>query len=401
MMHVCSRTNFYSALRLSAILAGLSATIAAQSLTHGRPQHFPKPFTTPVKAFSPQKAAPPPGWHPRAPHGFMVTQYARGLRNPRWLAIAPNGALFVAETGPGRVLVLTHAHAQPSVFAHGLRRPFGIAFHGHYVYIADTNEVLRYPFNAQTNRATGPAQKILALPGGGMHFTRSIAFSRQGRHMFVSVGSDCNVCIEKDPRRAAVLEATPEGKDMHIYASGLRNSVGLGVNPVSGQVWSAVNERDMLGNAIPPDYFTHLKPGGFYGWPYSYIGQHLDPRIHHKNPGLVSRAIIPDVLLGPHFAPLQFAFYTGRQFPAQYHDGAFIAEHGSWNSSVLHGYYVAFVAFKGGQPESAPRPFLRGFVKSRTQGTVYGRPVGVAVGRHGSLYISDDTGNVIWKVKKR
>ncbi len=386
------------------LVLAISVSLMGQQLTHGRPVHLPAPFSTTVKAFSPRHATPPPGWHPKPLAGFQVTRFAWGLRNPRWLAVAPNGDIYEAETGPGRVLYFSpqgQRQAPAKVFAEGLKRPFGLAFHGSQLYIGDTDQVLRYGYDARTGgRSSGPTS-VLALPPGGAHFTRSLAFSRDGQHLYVSVGSSSNIGIPHDRRRAAVLETTPLGGHWRVYASGLRNAAGLGVNPATGQVWVAVNERDMLGDALPPDYFTHLKPGGFYGWPYSYIGQHVDPRVKPQRPDLVKRAIVPDVLLGSHVAPLQFAFYTGKTFPARYHGGAFLAEHGSWNSSVLHGYQVVFIPFRHGQASRPPATFLTSFAKSRSAGQAYGRPVGIAVAQDGSLLVSDDLGGVIWRVSRK
>ncbi len=389
---------------LSFLAFAFSLPMLGQQLTHGRPVHLPAPFSTTVKAYPAKPVAPPRGWRPKPLPGFKVTRFAGGLRNPRWLAVAPNGDVYVAETGPGRVLYFSpqgQAKSPAKVFAEGLKRPFGLAFHGSQLYVGDTDEVLRFGYDARTGARTSGPKPVLALPAGGAHFTRSVAFSRDGRHLFISVGSSSNIGIPHDHRRAAVLETSPEGGHWRVYAFGLRNPAGLGVNPATGQVWVAVNERDMLGDALPPDYFTHLKPGGFYGWPYSYIGQHVDPRVKPQRPELVKRAIVPDVLLGSHVAPLQFAFYSGTAFPAQYRGGAFLAEHGSWNSSVLHGYQVVFIPFRHGQASRPPKTFLAGFAKSRSAGEAYGRPVGIAVAKDGSLLVSDDLGGVIWRVTRK
>ncbi len=386
------------------LMSFVAPMLALAQITHGKPPKLPPPFTKPIEA-NPPHVKPTPGFTPTAPAGFRVMLFASGLNEPRNLAVAPNGDVFVAETDAGKVIVLSGpGHAAPSnrrfVFASGLDRPFGLAFHGGYVYVGDTNQVIRIPYDPRTSRPTGGRQPILALPGGGMHFTRTVVFSPDGKTMFVSVGSDCNVCVERDARRAAILRSNPGGKHESIYASGLRNAVGLCINPTSGRLWADVNERDMLGDNLPPDYFTSVQPGGFYGWPYSYIGKNLDPRIKAQRPDLVARAIIPDVLLGPHVAPLECTFYSGSQFPASYHDGAFIALHGSWNRSILNGYEVAFIPFRQGQPSGNPEPFLAGFDPNPKSNVVNGRPVGVAVARDGSLLVSDDGGNVIWRVSK-
>jgi glucose/arabinose dehydrogenase len=258
--------------------------------------------------------------------------------------------------------------------------------------------VVRFKFDKQTSKRTGEMEHILPLPSGGGHFTRTVAFSKDGSQLYVSVGSSSNINPEKDSRRAAVLVCDPDGKNSRIYASGLRNAVGLGIEPVTGAVWVSVNERDDLGDDLPPDYFTSVKDGGFYGWPYSYIGGNVDPRVKPQQPDLVAKAIIPDVLLGAHVAPLQFTFYTGKQFPMLYRGGAFIAEHGSWNRATRNGYQVAFVGFRNGVAVEDPVPFLSGFVPDPKGKDVDGRPVGVTVAPDGSLMVSDDGAGVIYRV---
>ncbi|HZT71666.1 MAG TPA: sorbosone dehydrogenase family protein [Terriglobia bacterium] len=374
-------------------------------VTHGQPPTLPKPFTKPIVA-NPPEGRPTPGFMPKALPGFQVSLFAKGFREPRYLAIAPNGDVFLADTSGGRVYVLHDpgngaASGARTTFADGLNEPFGIAFHGNFVYVADTDEVIRFAFDPKTSKRTGGREHVLDLPSGGMHFTRTIVFSQDGSKMFVSAGSDCNVCIEPDARRAAIQVADPDGKNASIFASGLRNAVGLAINPETGQLWADVNERDMMGDNLPPDYFTHVPPGGFFGWPYSYIGKNLDPRIRKQRPDLVAKTLVPDVLLGPHVAPLECTFYTGKQFPQSYWHGAFIAEHGSWNRSIHSGYQVVFVPFHNGEPSGPPTSFLNGFDPNPRAKAVDGRPVGVAVAKDGSLLVSDDVGNVVWRVSKK
>jgi glucose/arabinose dehydrogenase len=352
----------------------------------------------------PVVVAPPPNFQPQVPLGFKVSVFARGFEEPRWLAVAPNGDVFVADSSAGKVVVLADRQAQGKaesreVFADHLNLPFGIAFHDNYVYVADTNEVVRFPYDPKTSKRLGNAEHIVDLPGMGynQHWTRSLALSSDGKRLFISVGSRTNISIESDPRRAAVLVADPDGKNLRIFASGLRNAVGISCNPQTGQLWAAVNERDGLGEDVPPDYFTHIIDGGFYGWPYSYIGSHVDDRVAPR-PDLVAKAIAPDVLLGAHVAPLQFVFYEGQQFPLAYRHGAFVAEHGSWNRRIRSGYQVAFIPFHDGLPSGEPTPFFSGFVPDPRGKAVYGRPVGVAVAPDGSLLISDDGGGLIWRV---
>lgn len=348
--------------------------------------------------------APPPGFTPQVPPGFKVSGFAAGFQEPRWLAVAPNGDVFVADSGAGQVIVLGHPPTPGSpqsrrIFADGLNLPFGIAFHEGYVYVAATNEVVRFRYDPQTSERLGPAEHILDLPGMGynQHWTRSLAFSADGRTLFVSVGSQTNVSIESDVRRAAVLAVRPDGRDLRVYAGGLRNAVGIAVNPQSGALWAAVNERDNLGDDLPSDYFTHVAEGGFYGWPYSYLGRHVDNRVASR-PGLVAKAIAPDLLLGAHVAPLQFVFYEAAQFPAAYRQGAFLAEHGSWNRRRRSGCQVVFIPFRDGAPAGDPAPFLEGFAPDPAAREVYGRPVGVAVDATGALLVSDDGARLIWRV---
>jgi glucose/arabinose dehydrogenase len=280
-----------------------------------------------------------------------------------------------------------------------LTQPFGIAFMDGFVYVANTNELVRFRHDPESSALPERAQHILDLPGFGyrQHRTRSLAVDAAGKHVFVSVGSQSNVSVESDARRAAILTVSPDGHDSRVYANGLRNAVGIAVNPRDGRLWATVNERDNLGDEVPHDFFTHVIDGGFYGWPYSYLGSHRDERVPER-PDLIAKAIVPDVLLGAHGAPLQFAFYEGAQFPLRYREGASIAEHGSWNRRLRSGYDVVFVPFKNGTPSGPPEPFLTGFVPDSAEKTVYARPVGVATARDGSLFVADDGGNVIWRV---
>jgi glucose/arabinose dehydrogenase len=390
-----------------ALLVGMLLGVPAAfgqvlGLTHGKPPQLPAQYVKPIVA-NPPHVSPAPGFKPEAPAGFTVSLFASGFREPRWLAVAPDGDVFVADTAAGKVYVLGdpgHGAASNSrtVFADHLDEPFGIAFHDNYVYIADTNEVLRFRYDPKTSQRRANREDVLALPGDGMHSTRTVQFSPDGSKMYVSVGSPSNVTPAKDPRRAAILVADPDGRHESIYASGLRNAVGIAFDPSGGELWASVNERDMLGDNLPPDYFTHVVQGGFYGWPYSYIGKNVDQRARPQRPDLVAKAIIPDVLLGPHVAPLEFAFYTGHQFPKKYWGGAFLAEHGSWNRSIYNGFDVVFIPFHDGQPQAGPSSFLTGFDPHPDGPTVNGRPVGVAVAEDGSLLVSDDGGRRIWRV---
>ena len=380
----------------------LLPSLAPAQVTHGQKPMLPAPFATKSAGNAPEAAKPPAGFLPTVPKGFRVNVFATNFKYPRWLTIAPNGDIFLADSGAGEIVVMrdpknTGGAQEREVFVDGQKEPFGIVFHEDYVYVGNTNEIVRFRYDPKTSKRLGEKEHLMDLPTGG-HSTRAVAFSPDGKHLFVSVGSNSNIDTGEDPRRAAVTICDPDGKNARLYATGLRNPVGLALEPVTGEVWTTVNERDRLGDDLPPDYFTSLKDGGFYGWPYSYIGDNVDTRVKQEHPERVARAIIPDVLLGAHVAPIQFAFYTGKQFPESYRGGAFVAEHGSWNRSIRAGYQVAFVAFMDGKPFADPVPFLTGLVPDPTKPGVYGRPAGVAVAPDGSLLVSDDGAAVIYRV---
>jgi glucose/arabinose dehydrogenase len=394
---------FRATVMLHLLAIFLSALPTAAQVTHGNKPNLPAPFATKSVGNGPSDTKPPNGFLPTVPTGFHVNIFAKDLKHPRFMAVAPNGDIFVTETGSSQITILrdpqnTGGVQQNEVFVDKLNRPFGIAFHGDYVYVGNTSEVVRYRYDSKTSKRLGEAEHILDLPRGGGHFTRTVAFSADGMKLFVSVGSSSNIDIEKDSRRAAVSVADPDGKNFRLYATGLRNAVGLAINPTTGEVWVAVNERDELGNDLPPDYLTSIRDGDFFGWPYSYLGSNVDPRVKPQKPELVAKAVIPDVLLGCHVAPLQFAFYTGKQFPESYRGGVFVAEHGSWNRKPRAGYQVAFVGFKDGKAAVDPVPFLTGLDPDPDGKNVYGRPVGVAVGQDGTLLVSDDGAGVIYRV---
>ena len=358
----------------------------------------------------------PDGAWPIAPPGFKVTLYAKGFQEPRLIRTAPNGDLFLANSSAGTIEVLRGVNADGTAktietFASGLDHPFGIAFypsgdHPEWIYIGNTTSVVRFPYKTGDLKASSPPQTIVpVLPGyaqlrGGGHWTRDIAFSPDGRRMFVSVGSASNVddpdTHSREFHRADVLEYSPTGKFVKIYASGIRNCVGEAINPSTGQLWCSTNERDGLGNNLVPDYITSVKEGGFYGWPWWYMGGHPDPRLGGKHPELQSKVITPDVLLQPHFASLELTFYTGQQFPSSYDGDGFAAEHGSWNRSLRTGYEVIRIPMHDGHATGEYEDFLTGFVTP--DGKVWGRPVGVAVANDGSLFVTDDGSKTIWHV---
>jgi glucose/arabinose dehydrogenase len=352
-------------------------------------------------------ARPENAW-PKTLPGFKVELFASGLTNPRIIRIAPNGDIFLAETSAGDIKVFRGMTSdgkpeQVKVFATGLNTPFGIAFYPlgknpKWVYVANMDSVVRFPYQNGDMTSSGPPQHLLDLPSGGHHRSRDIVFSPDGKKMFISVGSDQNVDdAPTEKNRADILELNPDGSGLRVYASGIRNPVGIAINPTTGELWCSVNERDGLGNNLVPDYITHVQDGGFYGWPWWYMGGSQDPRLAGKHPELKNKVITPDVILQPHNASLEMTFYDGKQFPAEYAGDIFAAEHGSWNRAPRAGYEVIRVPLhQTGHATGEYEDFLTGFVVDDQN--VWGRPVGVAVAPDGSLLVSDDGSGSIWRV---
>ncbi len=406
-----------------AVLTGKDAFTDAAHESPGTRRHLTAsdlPAPTPDESVDngPTVVPRPENAWPKAPQGFKVDLYVTGLENPRELRTAPNGDIFVAESQAGKIMVFRGVGddgkpQETSLYAQGLHQPFGITFYPpgpdpKYVYVGDTDEIVRFPYKNGDMQASGPVQHLGELPGGGRlrgggHWTRDLVFSKDGTRLFASVGSRSNV---DDPdnhpaefHRADVLEFTPEGKFVKVYAKGLRNCVGEAINPTTGELWCSTNERDSLGDNLVPDYVTHVQEGGFYGWPYFYMGAHggvWDPRHQGRHPELQSKVITPDILVNPHFASLEMLFYEGSQFPAEYKGDGFAAEHGSWNRKLRTGYEVIRLPMKGGHATGEYEDFLTGFTVGDDQ--VWGRPVGVTVGKDGSLFVSDDGSNSIWHV---
>jgi glucose/arabinose dehydrogenase len=377
----------------------------------------------------------PAGKTPVAPAGFTVTRYASGLDHPRWLYVLPNGDVLVAEASTvprearsiretvqfwllrrsgaiqpsaNRITLLRDSRRSGEVdgrftFATGINQPFGMLLLNGQVYIAGTDGVWRFPYRDGDTRLAGEGQKILDLPAGGYnnHWTRNILASRNGATLYVTVGSGSNIGengMDNEFHRANILAINPDGSGLRVLASGIRNPNGLGFAPGTDTLWTVANERDMLGNDLVPDYLTSVHDGGFYGWPYSYWGKHVDERVKPQRPDLVEKAVTPDYALGSHVAALGLAFYTANAFPGHFRGGAFIGEHGSWNRRPFAGYKVVYVPFRDGKPDGDPEDFLTGFMPPGDEGLVYGRPVGVAVDATGALLIADDVGNAIWRV---
>lgn len=388
---------------------------------------LPEPYATP----SVRNSSKTIGWHdgktPTVPSGFKITKFADGLDNPRWMYVAPNGDVFVAEANTvsdgfaktngaapektkskNSILLLRDADHDGTpetqkIFLTGLNRPLGMLILDGKFYVANTNALMMYPYEQGQLEMTAEGTKILDLPAGGYnnHWTRNLLASRDGKKIYVTVGSGSNVAehgIDNEIRRADILEINPDGSGERIYASGLRNPVGLGWAPGTNVLWTAVNERDGLGDDLVPDYTTSVKEGGFYGWPFAYFGKNEDPRRKGERPDLVAKTLVPDVPLGAHTASLGLAFNEKNYFGSEYAGGLFIAQHGSWNRSIPSGYKVVFVPFKNGKPSGPMQDFVTGFMADRDNNRVYGRPVGVVFLQEGSMLITDDSGNTIWKI---
>jgi len=369
---------------------------------------LPQPFATESATNGPRLVARPENAWPQALPGFKVELFAADLTNPRIMRIAPNGDVFLAETSAGDIKVFRGMTSdgkpeQMKIFATGMNTPFGIAFYPpgknpEWVYVANMDSVVRFPYHNGDMTSSGPLQHLLDLPSGGHHRSRDIVFSPDGKKMFVSVGSDQNLDdAPTEKNRADILELNPDGSGLRVYASGIRNPVGIAIDPTTGELWCSVNERDGLGNNLVPDYITHVQDGGFYGWPWWYMGGNQDPRLAGKHPELKDKVITPDVILQPHNASLEMTFYDGKQFPAEYAGDIFAAEHGSWNRAPRAGYEVIRVPLhQTGHASGEYEDFLTGFVVDDQR--VWGRPVGVAVAPDGSLLVSDDGSGSIWRV---
>jgi glucose/arabinose dehydrogenase len=379
----------------------------------------------------------PNGAMPKVPAGFTVELYADNVPGARLMEFAPNGDLFVSQPAQNAVMILrdtkkTGIPDERYTFAQGqtpaqrggapgggaaaaaggrgapaanpntaeMLQPFGLQFHDGYLYVGNTNSIVRYKYTSGDTKASGPAEKLRDLPGGGNHFTRNLLFSRDGKTLYVSVGSSNNIDDTGigNEHRAMIHEYNADGTNFRVFASGLRNPVGLAWQPGTNILWTAVNERDNIGDDLPPEYATSVKDGGFYGWPYSYIGSHVDTRVPQHEPDLVKRATVPDVIIPAHSAPLGITFYTASQFPQRYKNGLFVALHGSWNRSTTNGVKVIFVPFQNGKP-GVIEDFLTGFIVDPGSNSKWGRPVGVTVTPDGSLLVSDDGGNRIWKIR--
>jgi glucose/arabinose dehydrogenase len=422
---------------LAAVLTGCGemAQLPIDAGIGANPQ-LPPPSQTLIPTVN---IASPKGWpeggKPVAAPGMSVEIFAGGLDHPRWLYVLPNGDVLVAETntppkpeggagikawvtawimkqvGAGtpsanRITLLRDADGDGlvetrRVFLEGLNSPFGMALLGNDFYVANTDALMRFPYSAGETRITRPGNRVIELPAGPInyHWTRNLIADKEGEQLYVTVGSNSNVAengMDKEEGRAAIWEVDLKSGSHRIFASGLRNPNGLAWEPVSGALWTVVNERDEIGSDLVPDYMTSVVEGGFYGWPYSYYGQHVDLRVQPQRPELVARAIVPDYALGAHTASLGLVFSEGATLPAPFAHGVFVAQHGSWNRKPRSGYKVIFVPFKAGKPSGMPVDVLSGFVSAGDD--AFGRPVGIALDRQGALLVADDVGNAIWRV---
>jgi len=386
---------------------GDTTTSEPGTVRHIRPSDLPQPYATRSVRNSAGSSSGDGGL--QVPQGFTVTPFAERLSTPRQMRVAPNGDVFLAESGGRRISVLRAAPGAPkatvSVFAEGLsQRPYGIGFwplgnDPQFVYVATEGQVIRFPYKNGDLKASGPGQVVVPnLPAGG-HWTRDVTFSKDGSKMLVAVGSASNVAesgMANERRRADILEFNPDGSGEEVFASGIRNPVSLVVHPVTGDLWTSVNERDLLGDNLPPDYVTRVERGGFYGWPWFYIGNNPDPRHKDAPADLKGKVKVPDVLIQPHSAPLGLTIYQGTAFPVEYRGNLFVGLHGSWNRSQRTGYKVVRIPLKDGKPDGTYVDFMTGFVSKG--GDVRGRPVGVTAAADGSLLVSDDGAGTVWRV---
>lgn len=382
------------------LLAAASMARAFQKATT-----LPPPYHTPSATNTPRIIPRPDGAQLSLPTGFAADVYAEGFEKPRFMALGPGGEVLVSDSADkGTVYVLRDrdkdfkAESKEKLLE-GLYRPYGLAFWKDYLYVGETTSLKRYKYNAGAAKVQGPGEEVVSMKDfTKAHWTRTVLFDRKGEKMYLAIGSGSNVDPGDPPSRAAINRYNPDGSGHEVVASGLRNPVGLRWYPGTDTLWATVQERDGLGDDLVPDYFTAVRAGAFYGWPYAYIGPNEEPRRKGENPELVKKAVLPDVLLGSHKSVLDALFYTGKQFPKEYQGGAFLAYRGSSNRSKRVGYSVVFIPFKKGRPTGEPRDFLTGFMLDPDKREVWGRPVGLLQMPDGSLLVSEDGGNRIWRI---
>jgi glucose/arabinose dehydrogenase len=374
-------------------------TLFAAAVAFSDKVDLPAPFHSPSSNNRPRVIAQPSGAQLQVPQGFSVQEFASGFERPRFMILGPSREILLTDTTPkGAVYVLTNYGKDRKKILEGLDRPFGMTFWKDYLYVAEATALKRYKYDAKAMTA-GAAEVIVPMPDFAKgHVTRAVLFDRKGEKMYLAIGSASNVDAGEPAPRAAINRYNPDGSGHEIYAAGTRNPVSIRLYPGTDTLWATVQERDHLGDDLVPDYLTSIKQGAFYGWPYAYIGPNEDPRRKGEKPDLVKKTVVPDVILGAHTAALDFIFYQGKQFPAKYRGGAFVALHGSWNRAQRVGYSVVFVPFKGGKPTGKPEDFLTGWMLSPDKAEVWGRPVGILELPDGSLLVTDDGGNKIWRI---
>lgn len=384
-------------------LLGVTALSVGLRAWQAQPQ-LPAPFATPSSTNRSQVIERPDGAKLKLPVGFSVEEVASGFQRPRFMLLGSANEILLSDSmNNGSVFVLLDPNKDGKIdekkeILKGLDRPYGLAFWKEYLYVAETTSVKRYKYNSKTY-ISGAGEEVFNMKDfGAGHWTRSLAVDKKGERIYVGIGSRSNVDAGEPEMRAAIVRISPDGKTKEVFATGTRNPIGLRFHPTTDVLYAAVQERDGLGDDLVPDYFTSIKQGGFYGWPYAYAGPNEDPRRKGEKPEMVVKAIVPDVLLGAHVAVLDCLFYTGKKFPKEYQGGAFVAQHGSWNRSKRVGYNIAFVAFKDGKPAGPPKEFLSGWMLSPDKREVWGRPVGLLQMPDGSLLVSEDGGNKIWRI---
>jgi glucose/arabinose dehydrogenase len=390
-------------LALTALGLGLVAVAVSQS--NEKPVNWnglPEPFATPSASNRPQVVERPDGSKLTLPEGFQIDEFASdpGFSKPRYMMLLPNNQILMTDSADeGAVYHLSADGKQVSKLIDGLYRPFGLERNDQFLYVAETTSLKRYPFDAKAVKVTGAGVELKNMADyKGGHWTRTLRFNDDKSKLYLTIGSGSNVDAGEPKDRAALHRMNPDGSGQEIVAEGLRNIIGLRFNPTSGKLWAAVQERDGLGDDLVSDFLAEIKPGGFYGWPYAYSGPHEEPRLKGKAPALVEKTLYPDVLLGAHVAVLDILFYDGKQFPAKYKDGLFMAFHGSWNRENRTGYSITFIPFKNGRPQSGPQDFLTGWMLDPDDRRVWGRPVGLLQMPDGSLLVSDDGGMKIWRI---
>jgi len=390
-------------------LGALCALLVAAALAwQANPQKLPPPFHSPSANNRPEVIPRPDGARLVLPKGFQIDVYAEGFERPRFMLLGPNREVLLSDSVKGGAVYVLQdkdgdyrAETRQKLIE-GLDRPYGLAFWKDFLYVAETTSLKRYKYDAKAMKVIGKGEEIVPMRDFGEgHWTRTVLFDREGKKMYLAVGSRSNISPGDDPRRAAINRYNPDGTGHEVFASGTRNPIGLRWHPGTDTLWAAVQERDGLGDDLVPDYFIAVRQGGFYGWPYAYTGPNEEPRNKGLRPDLVEKAIVPDVLLGSHTAVLDCLFYTGKQFPASYRGGAFLALHGSWNRAQRVGYSVVFVPFKNGRPAGTPQDFLTGFMLSPEKREVWGRPVGLLELPDGSLLVSEDGGNKVWRISHK